>query len=481
MMLSSLSYLVFVPVVYLLFDLAPERRRWLVLLVASYAFYASLQAPYLLAVLVIATGTSYACARQIAAQPDEAGRTRWLWGGTIACVGMLALLRCLPFLQSPAAGDSPLVTVGVSYFTFQAVSYLADVYLGTAVPEESLGRYALYLSFFPKMLQGPIERANDLLPQLKRLHPFNYDAARSAMLLFTWGLFKKVAVADRLAIPVNVVYADGSSYQGLPLILATYFYAMQIYCDFSGYTDMARGSARLFGIELSENFRNPYAATSIAEFWRRWHISFSRWLLDYLFRPLQMAWRGSGRLCTPLAIVATFLISGIWHGVGWGFLIWGLLHGLYLATSSQYRPYQKRVHRLPGWPKGRWLTMWQVVVTFNLVCLSWVFFRAESLADALHVVTNLHRGFGDLLANLHDPGVLRKNLMLKNGIGDLNLAICLVLIAVVALSETKMAKRVCSSLCSSTLFVRWSCYLGAVFIVLLLGKFRNAPFIYSRF
>lgn len=397
MTFTSLKFYLFLPVVYLIFYFTADRWRWLVLLVASYGFYASFKAPYLLAVLFMVTCISYVCGLRIASHQDEASRKRWLQVGVIACVVILALLKYLPFFESQSNSilglsstfSKTIISIGVSYFTFQAISYLADVYLEIEEAENHFGHYALYLAFFPKLLQGPIERAGDLLPQLKQPYQFDYDAMRSGMLLFTWGLFKKVVIADRFALYADQVYNNVHSYAGLPLLLATYAYAFQIFFDFSAYTDMARGVGRMFGINLTENFNSPYLATSIADFWRRWHISFSRWILDYIFKPLQMRWRDWGQAGTAAALLMTFIISGIWHGATWGFVIWGLLHGIYLASSTYYRPYQKRLYKWLGIEKSRCLKWWQVFVTFQLVSFAWVFFRVDSVRNAITVVSSM--------------------------------------------------------------------------------------------
>jgi D-alanyl-lipoteichoic acid acyltransferase DltB (MBOAT superfamily) len=397
MTFTSLQFYAFLPIVYLVFYFTADRWRWLVLLVASYGFYASFKAPYLLAVLLMVTWISYACGLRIASYQDEAIRKKWLQIGVVACVAILALLKYIPFLETQtnnlfglsSSFSKTIISIGVSYFAFQAISYLADIYLEIEEPEKHFGRYALYMAFFPKLLQGPIERAGDLLPQLNQPYKFDYDAMRSGMLLFTWGLFKKVVVADRFALYADQVFNNVHSYTGLPLIIGTYAYAFQLFFDFSAYTDMARGVGRMFGINLTENFNHPYLATSIADFWRRWHISFSRWILDYIFKPLQLGWRNWEQAGTAIALIITFFISGIWHGASWGFVIWGMLHGIYLAASIYYKPYQKRLYKLISIEKSILLKWWQIFITFNLVCIAWIFFRANTLNDAWYVITNL--------------------------------------------------------------------------------------------
>lgn len=426
----------------------------------------------MLAVLLIVTGISYVIGLRIAAHKDETIRKRWLWIGSFACVTTLGVLKYLPFIESNANSilglnstlSSTVISIGVSYFTFQAISYLADIYLEIEEAEHHFGYFALYLAFFPKLLQGPIERAGALLPQLKQSYQFDYDVMRSGMLLFTWGLFKKVVIADRLGLYVDAVYNDVHSFTGLPLLLATYAYAFQLYMDFSGYTDMALGSARLFNINLTQNFSNPYLATSIADFWRRWHISFSRWILDYIFKPLQMGWRNWGQAGTAAALIITFMVSGIWHGATWGFFVWGLLHGIYLASSIYYRPYQKRLHKWLGIEKSPWLKWWQVFVTFNLVCLAWVFFRAPALKDAWYVISHSFYGVN---------GLCSKFLFSQ---GKSNFAIILVLLSVMLILDNEKVM----SVLNKTANVRWTVYYSLL-LVIWLFYISDAKFIYFRF
>ncbi|MBJ6725949.1 MBOAT family O-acyltransferase [Geomesophilobacter sediminis] len=356
------------------------------------------------------------------------------------------------------------MSIGVSYFAFQAISYLTDVYLEIEEPERHLGYYALYLAFFPKLLQGPIERAGDLLPQLKRGYVCDPERLRRALLQLVWGLFQKIVIADRLGSYVDAVFNDIHAYSGWPLLAATYLFALQIYFDFSGYTEMALGSAQLFGIDLTQNFNAPYRATSIADFWRRWHISFSRWILDYIFKPLQLAWRGGKKAGTAAALLVTFFVSGLWHGISWGFVIWGGLHGIYLACATFYGPYQKRLHRAMGLDKGTLLTVWQRGVTFHLVCFAWIFFRANSVADAWYLVTHVvdfARGSG-----LHTTIEPTRDLLIT-------LLLLLVPFAV-SLFRCRLP------LLEQRGWVRWSAYYALALGIML---FRNAgeSFIYFRF
>ena len=478
MTFNSFSYLLFLPFVYLLFYFTADRWRWLVLLSASYGFYASFGAPYLLTVLLAVTGISHACGLKMAALQGDATRKYWLWVGVLSCLGVLALTKYPSFFQAVLGclqgrgcdrSSSAIVSLGVSFFTFQAISYLADVYLDLEEPERHFGRYALYLAFFPKLLQGPIERAGDLLPQLKRSYQFDYDEVRSGLLLFAWGLFKKVVVANRLALYADHVYDNVHGYSGLTLLIGTYAYALQIYFDFAGYTDMARGTARIFGIKLTENFHSPYLATSIADFWRRWHISFSRWILDYVFKPLQLGWRNWGQSGTALALIVAFLVSGLWHGATWGFVVWGLLHGSYLASSVYYRPYQKRLHKRLGIEKSTWLSWWQMFITFHLVCLAWVFFRSKSLADARYVISNFWGSTNGARALLYAEGSLEL----------LWLAIACSVVALVALLSRYT--NVKSAFNAQPVFCRWLIYCGLSVGILLFYCDNLGRYIYFKF
>lgn len=477
MTFNSFTYFLFLPVIYMIFYFTKDRWRWLVLLTASYGFYASFKAPYLLVVLFMVTGISYVCGLRIAANQDEPTRKRWLWIGSFSCVAILCLLKYSPFIESQtnrifgfnSTLSLAIIGIGVSYFTFQAISYLADIYLEVEYPESNLGHFALYLAFFPKLLQGPIERASDLLPQIKQPYQFNYDAMRSGILLFAWGLFKKVVVADRFALYADQVFNNVHDFSGLSLVIGTYAYALQIYFDFSAYTDMARGAGRLFGINLTENFNSPYLATSIADFWRRWHISFSRWILDYIFRPLQMGWRSLGQAGTAAALIVTFLVSGIWHGATWGYVIWGLLHGIYLAVSTYYRPYQKRLHKWLGIEKSKWLKLWQVFITFNLVSFAWVFFRANSLDDAWYIISNWYYGFKGL----------RSGLLLSQGPRHLFLLLLCITIFALATLFPLITERIKKTQLKGT--TRWLYYYLFAMLILICGLFGKAEFIYGRF
>lgn len=485
MTFHSLSYFLFLPVVFLLHHYLLRRERWIILLTGSILFYLALGTPYLLAALALVTAVTYGAGIAIHRTPGLAGKRLFFWGGVVANIFLLAGMKYVPFIAENLnlligtawKPGGVLVSVGVSYYVFQAISYLANILLEIDEPERHPGYFALYLAFFPKLLQGPIERPGDLLPQLKQEYAFDYDNVRSGLLLFAWGLLKKVVVADRLALFVNQVYGNVDAYSGIPLIIATYLYAIQIYFDFSGYTDMALGSARIFNISLTQNFNKPYLATSVADFWRRWHISFSRWILDYIFRPLQLYWRNGKSLGTAGALLVTFLVSGIWHGAAWTFIAWGLLHGLYLAASVMYKPLQKKIHARLGIAGTRLARCWQTFVTFHLVCFSWIFFRAASLGDAVHVVENLFRNIpGQLRAVVGREG-FRELVCL--GQGTHNFFVAAVAVAALMLLD-QAGKRL--PLAQRPAPVRWLAYYAALTAILFYGVFDDTTkFIYFQF
>jgi len=476
---NSLTFFLFLPAVYLCFLVVGAGRRWPLLLLASFVFYAAVGVPYLIAVFLLVTLAVFAGGLLINSRSSEKGKQTLLIASIAAVLLPLVLLRYLPVLVQGLHAVGPLagmefprwapVAIGVSYYVFQAVSYLVDVYLEKIPTERHVGYFALYLGFFPKMLQGPIERAEDLLPQLKAPYRFDYAAARTGLLLFAWGLFKKVVVANRLEGYVDLVYGDVHSYSGWALVLATWAYALQIYCDFSGYTHMALGSARLFNISLTDNFNKPYAASSVMDFWRRWHISFSRCLLDYLFKPLQMRFRDLRTAGTALALFLTFFISGLWHGASWCFVVWGLLHGTYLAAAVFWRPLQKKLAKKFALLRSAPARGWKVFFTFQLICFAWIFFRARTLADAGYVVAHLFapsRGVSALLGLYENTGLFLA----------LTSTLCVFIIESLG-SRPSWQER----FFGLPLWLRWSAYYLLILSLLLFNQDSQTAFIYMKF
>jgi D-alanyl-lipoteichoic acid acyltransferase DltB (MBOAT superfamily) len=279
-----------------------------------------------------------------------------------------------------------ILPIGISFYTFQAISYCSDVYLGRIGPERHVGFFALYMAFFPKLISGPIERGVSLLPQLRNPRPFNNCLLVAGMQLFLWGLFKKIVIADRIGMYVDMVFSHPQDYWGKTAILASWLFTLQIYCDFSAYTDMAIGCGRIFGIELSQNFNFPYLARSVAEFWRRWHITLTSWFRDYVYIPLGGNKVSSSRWGANIMVV--FLLSGLWHGAAWNFVWWGGLHGLFYLIGKNTESFRLRLREFFG-IRGKAAAILQVLITFNLVSLAWVFFRASSIEDAFCLMSHM--------------------------------------------------------------------------------------------
>jgi D-alanyl-lipoteichoic acid acyltransferase DltB (MBOAT superfamily) len=464
---QTFDFALFFLLVFPAVALTPHRARWAVLLAASLVFFAALRVPALLVALAVVTITSYAVGLVLGT--SRWARVSWLWIGIIFDLGVLAAFKLVPGTWfGGTTADGMLAAVGVSYFTFQGIAYLVDVYTGAQKPERHVGYFALYMAFFPKLLQGPIERAGDLLPQLRSVTIDSADCRAGAM-LFAWGLFKKMVVADRAGLIVDAIYGSVRSYSGPALVVATYLFAVQLYCDFSGYTDMALGVARCFGIRLTPNFANPYSARSIVEFWRRWHISFSRWIFDYVFNPLQLVLRDLRTAGIVIGLILTFLVSGVWHGIGWTFVVWGLLHGSYMAVSISTRAIRKRWHnavwrRFPGLGAA-----WQVMATVHLVLLSWVFFRAENLSDAFYVLTHL------------GAGVSGSRAALFNATGSLNLIVCGLGAVIVGWFEMNWPGERIENILAQPVWLRWPIYYAIAASIVIFGAETRASFIYFQF
>jgi len=415
--LTSLAFAAFALGVLGAARVSGRRLRWVVLLAASYAFYAA-WGPILPAILAAVTLASYGAARVLDRESGPSPRRRVaMWAGVSSAVGALLVLKYGGLLATMAEGAaaalagrdahttfSPFVHVGVSYWALQAISYVVDVSLGVVPAERHLGRYALYLAFFPKLVQGPIERAGRFLPQVEEPGPLRAADLLAALPLVVWGAFQKLVVADRLAPFVDSVFGDPDRYGGLSVLVATYLFAGQLYFDFAGYTCIAIGAGRALGIRLSPNFDAPYAAASVSEFWRRWHMSFSSWILDYVFRPVQLGLRRWRTLGTSVALLVTFGFSGLWHGATWGFVAWGLLHGVYLSASVLLAGPRRRVRDALGIAGSRLYRPLRVLLTFHLVCLAWVFFRAPTLGEALALLARATTGLPASLVALARGG-----------------------------------------------------------------------------
>lgn len=390
MLFNSVIYFVFLTIAVLVYWRLDWRRQNLFLLAASYVFYGYWDWRFL-SLMLASTLVDYYCARAIGRTKDKARRRSLLTISLVLNFGFLGFFKYFNFfIESAAAVTGQLgwnipVTLlaivlppGISFYTFQAVAYIVDVYSGELEPADSLVDYALFISFFPHLIAGPIQRPSHLLPQTQRPRPFDGPAFVDGMYLIASGLFRKTVIADNCAALANAAFAGDFGEGAWPRLLGVYAFAWQIYGDFSAYSDFARGSAQLLGFHFMVNFRQPYLATSLQDFWRRWHISLSTWLRDYLYIPLGGNRKGSAR--TYGNLLATMLLGGLWHGANWTFVVWGAIHGGGLALE------RLATGGKPGegtTAAGRWLRR---IFIFHVVCLSWIFFRAESMRQALTVL-----------------------------------------------------------------------------------------------
>ncbi|MFS4491334.1 MBOAT family O-acyltransferase [Maribacter sp. 2308TA10-17] len=354
-----------------------------------------------------------------------------------------------------------LLPVGISFYTFQAIGYTIDVYRGEIKHEKHFGVYALFVSFFPQLVAGPIERAKNLLPQFKTFKKFDYEKAVMGIKLMVWGFFMKLVVADRLAIYVNSVYGNVDHHSSITLLTATVFFAIQIYCDFAGYSNIAIGCAKIMGFDLMTNFRRPYFAQSCAEFWQRWHISLSTWFRDYIYIPL-----GGNRVSKKrnyVNLMVTFLISGLWHGANWTYIIWGGLNGLYQITFKilRFSPSKKRIKQ-----RSSITYFFNIFLTFVLICFSWIFFRADSFYQALEILKRI--------GNEHGPIFRGDNSSFVYGVFGI-----VVLFLKDGFDEFFPSKKLFFS--SSHQIVRTVSYAVVVILIMLIGVFDGGQFIYFQF
>ena len=411
MTFNSWEFLIFYPIVALLYFVLPKKLKWPMLLVASYYFYAFYQAE-LLFLIIGTTLISWVSSMVIERTEKRALKRLMLTITLVVCFGVLFLYKYFNFLagsvvsiielfggQTPPVVLNLVLPVGISFYTFQTLSYVIDVYRGDVKTEPNFFFYALFVSFFPQLVAGPIERPGNLIPQLKEAHKWSLENAVKGAKHMLVGFFKKIVVADLISVYVNAVYNDVESATGLGVIIATALFAVQIYCDFSGYTDIAIGCARIMGIRLMKNFDHPYTATTIKEFWGRWHISLSTWFKDYLYFPL-----GGSRCKRPrhlLNLMIVFAVSGLWHGAAWTFVIWGVLHGLYqIIGTVTVKKRNSLVERL-GFTTSHPAVIWvRRVITFVLVDFAWLFFRANSISDAGALIGKIFTGTWSLNATL---------------------------------------------------------------------------------
>ncbi len=498
MLFNSYQFLIFFPIVVLIYWAIPLRFRYIWLLAASYYFYMCWNAKYAL-LLLFSTAVTYASGIIInkikSLEIEEGKRTRYMKlcvaFSFVINIGVLAWFKYFNFifenvqkvfahigiaLSSPAFDI--VLPVGISFYIFQALSYTVDVYRGDIYAEKNFLKYALFVSFFPQLVAGPIERSKNLLKQVAEPHRFDYEKCREGFLLMLWGFFLKLVIADRAAIIVNTVYNDYGIYPGMYLVVATVLFAFQIYCDFAGYSTIAMGAAKIMGFELMENFDCPYFAKSVSEFWRRWHISLSSWFRDYLYIPLGGNRKGTARKYLNMMIV--FLTSGMWHGAKWSFIVWGGINGLYQIIGERLMPVRNKLNkflRLKRESFGH--KLFKVVTTFVLIDFAWIFFRANRFTDAFGIIKSMFSVrnwwvlFDDSLFTL---GLDWKNFVL------LILAILILLVSDIFKYKGIKVRRV---IMRQELWLRWSLYIAAIAGILVFGiwgpGYDASAFIYFQF
>ena len=486
MLFNSLHFLIFFPFVTAIYFVLPHRYRWVLLLAASYYFYMVWRPIYAL-LIVGSTLVDYYATIWMEHSDSERNRRLYLFLSLFTNLGILFAFKYLGFFTEVINGFTQndfdviylILPMGISFYTFQTLSYTIDVYRREREAEKHLGYFALYVTFFPQLVAGPIERSSRLLPQLKKKYDFDYQRTVEGLQRMTWGFFKKVVIADNLAIAVNHVYGNVEEMSGLTLLVATGFFAYQIYCDFSGYSDIAIGSARILGIDLMENFKRPYFSTSIREFWSRWHISLSTWFRDYVYIPLGGSKKGPIR--TYVNILLVFLISGLWHGASWMFIIWGGIHGvysLYERVTEKYRVRLWKSLKLDG-TRFQWSVQWSI--TMAIALFSWIFFRANELNSAIVIINTVLDSLLDLsvIESFRDA-ILSQSLNL--GIGPFRLLILVISIIILEIiqifQESYQDKAM--KIWSREIY-RFGLMQMLIIWILLFGQFGLQEFIYFQF
>ena len=492
MLFNSLQFLIFFPLIVAFYFSLPHWFRWILLLVASYYFYMCWKAEYLI-LIVVSTLIDYYAGVMMGKTGDKRKRKKYLILSLFSNLGLLFAFKYFNFFNESARAlfnhlnifynvpaFNVLLPVGISFYTFQTMSYSIDVYRGDKEPERNLGIFALYVAFFPQLVAGPIERSTRLMPQFFEKKKFEYQRVCDGLKLMLWGFFKKVVIADRLAVFVNQVYSAPTEYTGMPLLVATYFFAFQIYCDFSGYSDIAIGSAQVLGYDLMDNFNRPYFSKSIAEFWKRWHISLSSWFRDYLYIPL-----GGNRVAKwrwYVNLITVFLVSGLWHGASWTFVVWGGLHGFYLMFSIVTEKARKAVARfffIDTVPELQ--AFLKMFITFHLVLFAWMFFRANSLSDALYICTHwlpacsiqgLKAYCDTWFSYWGSWGYLMKSEFLLS-------IFCILFMEFIHLIQRHESIR--HMLAQRPRWYRWAIYYGIIVLILIFGEFTKQQFIYFQF
>ena len=483
MQLVSAEFFVFLPIVVAINFIVPRKFKYIWLFITSLFFYASIDVKSTV-VLVISIAMAYGFGLLL----EKNKQNKAILSVTIAIhIAVLVACKYLNFIEKTflsltgrteeAVNLNLLATLGISFYMLKIIGYLIDVYRGDLVAEKNPLKVGLYVSFFPQITQGPIERAKNMLPQFNFPLTVDYDMLRDGILEIIWGYFLKLVVADRLAIYVNNVYADPMEAVGFTTLVATVFYTFEIYTDFAGYTHIAIGISRILGIDVMENFKCPYLASSIAGFWRRWHISLSTWLRDYLYIPLGGNRKGTARKYLNIMIV--FLVSGLWHGAGWTFVVWGLLHGLFQVIGYILKPVRDWCVNVFKVERNAFShRVLKVLVTFLLVNFAWVFFRASSLGEALLIIKN---------SLVFTPWMLADGSLYKHGLDSADFFVAIVGLIIVVVTDLVNYNGfvIRERILKQGIWIRYIIVIAAIISILVFGiwgpGYDSAAFIYQQF
>ncbi len=487
MLFNSLEFLIFFCIVLVLFFRVPSNKRWLFMLTASYIFYMS-WSPKFIVLIIISTIVDYFASHKMSKSSTKEKKKKYLYLSLIVNLGLLASFKYLNFIDNnvralfdlmhlPYIVPEPwfnniVLPVGISFYTFQTLSYTIDVYKGVTKPEKHFGVFALYVAYWPQLVAGPIERSNHLLPQLRKKIHFDYDRVRSGLFRMLIGMFKKVVIADRLAIYVTEIYGNYAEVSGVTVLIGAYFFAFQVYCDFAGYSDIAIGAARIFGINLMENFKRPFFAKNLADFWTRWHISLTTWLTDYLFFPLGAYKSGPARVVFNVLFVLA--LTGLWHGPSWPMVLSYTVIGVFMAIRYLWQYYVVSNIRPSNIYKAsqKWIPDWvHVFITFHLLLLAFMMFRNQNMAESVMMYKSLLR--------ITEAGYLNEIIAHK---GMVNLILSFVFIGILLLVEFIVKDRKIEDvvLVKPKLF-RWTFYVITTLLILWFGVFNNNEFVYFQF
>lgn len=490
MLFNSVDFLVFFPVVACGIFILPVKIRNLFLLCRSLYFYMSWEPKYILLIgfSIIVTYFGGIFIDRFSQQGNLKLKKATLTAAVLSNLAVLFVFKYYDFFArnvNSALGGlgvklpflKVLLPVGISFFTFQVMGYVIDVYEGKLPPEKNLVNYALFISFFPQLVAGPIERATNLLPQFYKSHKFSYNRVTDGLVLMAWGFFKKLVVADSIAVIVNTVYNDVTSYTGLQMLVATVLFAFQIYGDFSGYSDIARGAAKVLGYNLMANFNRPYISKSFTEFWARWHISLSGWFQDYIFQPI--VWHSKNpAVAAYYAIFTVFVVSGFWHGADWTYVVWGLLHAFFRMSEIYTKKAKKKFYKkLCVNTKGKGYGAFKIITTFSLVCFTYIFFRANTMRDALYVVSHMFSDISLVFSGGYFYTALENiGFFSSNGVA---LVLCILFMLAVEkwADGTTVPDRI--NRCAAP--VRWGFYYTVITLIIFFGWFGQSQFIYFQF